>query len=301
MDFTDVSLVGLRVVREVAEQGTFSAAATALGYTQSGVSRQVAAVERAAGTPVFERRRDGVRPTAAGRVILRRAAAALDEIDAADRELRGLPTPTGTVRLGAFPSAGAVLLPRTLTLLRRTHPGITVRTRDGGSPALVRALRAGSIDLAVLGSTPPFRAPDTETPALVVEVLAERTLCVAVPATHPLADDDSVDITELAGQRWIGSRTSSAEPQLGVWPGLDGRPDIAHTTRDWLTKLQLVAAGCGLTTVPSTLAAAVPPGVRVLTVRGGPDERRRVILARLPGSPTKAARHVAAALHTAAA
>lgn len=300
MDFTDVSLVGLRVVREVAERGTFSAAATALGYTQSAVSRQVAAVERAAGGPVFERRREGALPTGIGRVILRRAANVLDEIDATDRELRGLPSETGTVRLGVFPSAGAILLPSALTVLRRTHPGITVVSRDGGTPALVRALRAGSIDLAVLGSTPPFRPPDTETPALVVHTLTERNLCVAVPSTHPLADNDSVDVNDLVGQRWIASRTSSDEPLLGVWPGLEGRPDIAHTTRDWLAKLRLVAAGCGVTTVPALIASAVPAGVRVLAVRGGPEERRRVVVAHLPDRLSEAALRVTEALRTAA-
>ncbi|MCW2863259.1 MAG: LysR family transcriptional regulator [Actinoallomurus sp.] len=300
MDFTAVSLVGLRVVREIAERGTFTAAADSLGYTQSAVSRQIAAVERAAGGPVFERRRDGVRPTAAGRVILRHAATVLDAVDAADRELRGLPAETGTVRLGAFPSAGAVLLPRALTALRRTHPGITVVTRDGSTPALVRALRAGSLDLAVLASTPPFRAPDAETPALVVETLAERNLCVAVPSAHPLAADDSVDVGDLRGQRWIAGRTSGDDLQLGVWPGLEGRPDIAHTSRDWLTKLQLVAAGCGLTTVPAVMAAAVPAGVRVLAVRGGPEERRRVVVAHLPHRLAEAALRVAEALRATA-
>jgi DNA-binding transcriptional LysR family regulator len=300
MDFTNVSLVGLRVVREIAERGTFTAAAASLGYTQSAVSRQVAAVERAAGGPVFERRREGVRPTTAGRVILRHAAAVLDAIDAADRELRGLPTETGTVRLGAFPSAGAVLLPRALTVLRRTDPGITVFTRDGSTPALVRALRAGSIDLAVLASTPPFRAPDTETPALVMETLTERNLCVAVPSTHPLADKDSVEVDDLQGQRWITGRTAGDETQLGVWPGLAGRPEIAHTSRDWLTKLQLVAAGCGLTTVPAVAAAAAPDGVRVLPVSGGPEERRRVAVAHLPHRLPEAALRVVEALRAAA-
>ncbi|MBC6457287.1 LysR family transcriptional regulator [Actinomadura sp. HBU206391] len=300
MDFTAVSLTGLRVVREIAERGTFSAAADSLDYTQSAVSRQVAAVERAAGTPVFERRRDGVRPTAAGRVILRHAAAVLDEIDAADRELRGLPAETGTVRLGAFPTAGAVLLPQALTLLRRTHPGISVVTRDGGTPSLVRGLRAGSLDLAILGSAPPFRAPDSEEPALTIETLAERNLCVAVPATHPLAAGDWVDVGDLQGQRWIAGRSSSDEPQLGAWPGLAGRPDIVHTSRDWLTKLRLVAAGCGLTTVPAVLAAAVPPGVRVLAVRGGPEERRRVIVAHLPHRLPEATARVIEALRAVA-
>lgn len=300
MDLSDVPLAGLRVVREIAERRTFSAAATALGYTQSAVSRQVATVERAAGAAVFERRRDGVRPTAAGRIILRHAAAVLDQIDAAERELRGLPAQTGTVRLGTYPSAGAVLLPRALTVLRHAHPGINVVTRDGSTPALVRALRAGSLDLAVLGSTPPFRAPDTETPALRVETLAESNLCVAVPLTHPLATHDSVDIGDLHGQRWIASRSSGDEPQLGVWPGLDGRPEIAHTARDWLAKLHLVAAGCGLTTVPAQLAAAAPAGVRVLAVRGGPEERRRVIVAQLPRRLPEPAARVVEALRTAA-
>ena len=67
MDFTDVSLVALRVFREVAERGTFTSAATALGYTQSAVSRQIASLERAAGASLLERRREGVRLTAAGR------------------------------------------------------------------------------------------------------------------------------------------------------------------------------------------------------------------------------------------
>jgi DNA-binding transcriptional LysR family regulator len=300
MDLTDVSLVGLRVVREVAERSTFSAAAAALGYTQSAVSRQIAAVERAAGTALFERHRHGALPTAAGRLLLRRAATVLDEIDAADRELRGLPVEAGTVRLGAFPSAGPVLVAGALTMLRRTRPGITVVTRDGGTPALVRALRAGSIDLAVLGTTPPFRPPDTETPALVTSTLTERNLCVAVPSTHPLADNDFLDVTDLRGVEWIAGGGSGDERPLGVWPGLADRPHIAHTARDWLTKLRLVAAGCGVTTVPPVLARAVPPGVRVLAVRGGPAELRRVVVAHLPGRRSEAAGRVLDALRAAA-
>jgi DNA-binding transcriptional LysR family regulator len=87
---------------------------------------------------------------------------------------------------------------------------------------------------------------------------------------------------------------------MGVWPGLDERPEIAHTVRDWLAKLQLVAAGCGLTTVPAGLASVAPPGVRVLPVRGGPQEQRRLLLARLPHPPTDPSGRVAAAIRAAA-
>ncbi|TCC64185.1 LysR family transcriptional regulator [Kribbella pittospori] len=299
MDFSDVSLVALRVFREVAERGTFTSAATALGYTQSAVSRQIASLERAAGSALLERRREGVRLTAAGQVVLRNAAVVLDQLDATARELAGLPAAGGTVRLGWFPSAGAVLLPRAISALRRSHPSIAVTTREGSTPALVRALRAGSIDLALIASAPPFRPPDAESPALTLETLAERSLRLAVPATHPLAARDSVDVAELRGQRWIAAPAAGEELLMGVWPGLDERPQVAHTVRDWLAKLHLVAAGAGLTTISASMASAIPPGVRVLTVRGGPEELRRTILARLPGRLSGPAALLADALRAA--
>ncbi|WP_345656844.1 LysR family transcriptional regulator [Streptomyces siamensis] len=301
MDFSDVSLVALRVFREVAERGTLTAAAGALGYTQSAVSRQIASLERAARSPLLERRRDGVRLTAAGHVVLRRAVTVLDEIDATARELAGLPAQAGTVRLGWFASAGAVLLPRAVAALRRSHPAITVTTREGATPVLVRALRAGTLDLALLASAPPFRPFDTETPPLVLRTLGERSLRLAVPVSHPLAASDHVDVADLRGQRWIAGPSAGEEKLMGVWPGLDERPEIAHTARDWLAKLHLVAAGCGLTTVPAALAPAAPPGVRIVTVHGGPEERRRLVLARLPRPLPEPAARLADALRAAAA
>ncbi|HEY3683370.1 MAG TPA: LysR substrate-binding domain-containing protein [Streptosporangiaceae bacterium] len=300
MAFTDASLTALRVFRTVAERGSLTSAAGVLGYTQSAVSRQIASLERAAGVPLLERRHDGVRLTSAGLVVVRRAITVIDEVDATARELAGLPDEHGTVRLGWFASAGAGLLPRALVALRRTHPSVSVITREGSTPALVRALRAGTVDLALLASAPPFRPPDSETPALVLRTLAERGLRVAVPAAHPLARGAYVDVADLHGQRWIASVGVGEERLMGVWPGLDERPEIAHTARDWLAKLHLVAAGCGLTTMPAALQGAVPPGVRVLPVRGGPREQRRIQLARLPGRLPEPAARLAEALRTAA-
>lgn len=87
---------------------------------------------------------------------------------------------------------------------------------------------------------------------------------------------------------------------MGVWPGLDERPVIAHTARDWLAKLHLVAAGAGITTISANLEAALPPGVRILPVHGGPQELRRILLAHLPGRLSELATPVAAALRAAA-
>ncbi|MFE2141952.1 LysR family transcriptional regulator [Streptomyces sp. NPDC059456] len=300
MDFTDVSLTSLRVFRAVAERGTFTAAAESLGYTQSAVSRQIASIERAAGGELLERRRDGVRLTPAGRIVMRRATVVLDEIEATARELSGRPEPGGTVRLGWLPTAGTTLVPQALAALRRSDPGLRVISREGTTPALVRALRAGSIDLALLASAPPFRTPDDESPPLALQTLTERALCLAVPAAHPLARGDYVDVADLRGQQWIAGPPSGTDRLMGVWPGLDERPEIVHTARDWLAKLHLVAAGCGLTTVTAGLASAAPPGVRVLPVRGGPQELRRLLLARLPQPPAEPVTRLAAALRTAA-
>ncbi|MER5699165.1 LysR family transcriptional regulator [Streptomyces mirabilis] len=284
----DISSTGLRVLRQIAESGSFTAAATRLGYTQSAVSRQAASLERSAGTALFERRPDGVRLTPAGLTLLRHARTILDCLMAAERDLTGTASRTELVRLGLFLSAGAAILPLSLTRLAATDPQITVTTTEGTTPSLIRALRAGSIDLAVLTSRPPHRPLDGESPRLHVETVADTELVVAVPSTGEFAGRTAVHVDELVDALWIAAPASNAEPLLGVWPGLPGRPDIVHCARDWLTKLQLVAGGFGVTTVPSRLSPVLPPGVSLLHVEGAPPEIRRVLVARLPGHATPA-------------
>jgi DNA-binding transcriptional LysR family regulator len=292
------SLTGLRVLRAVADRGSFTAAARDLGYTQSAVSRQIAALERETGSTLFDRAA-GVRLTNEGLVLLRHARVILDEIATAERELAGEDTGVHEVRLGAYVSAGAVLLPRTLQTLRDLRPDIRVITREGTTPALVRALRAGTIELAVVASRPPHRPLDSESPALVTVVIDETALAIAAPATGRFAGRTVVATEELDGVDWIASPSVGGESLLGVWPGLTGRPRVAHIARDWLTKLQLVAAGCGLTTVPPNLSAVLPDGVRILHVEDPtPAERRRALIARLPGRPTAAVAAVVDALRT---
>jgi len=293
----ELSATGLRVLREVAERGSFTAAARALGYTQSAVSRQVAALEAVAGRPLFERRRDGVTLTGAGSRLLVRATRVVDELDAAVRELRGDPVPAGPVRLGAFPTAVAGLLPGVLSGLPR---GLVVSVREGGTPALVQAVRAGTLDLAVLAQLPPFRPLDAGTPALHLVVLAERELLLCVGAGHPFASRGSVEVDELRGQVWVAGRSDAGEALPGVWPGLAERPDVRFVVRDWWAKLQLVAAGLAITTLPPVARHLLPDGVRAVAVRGEPQELRRLVLARRPGPPSGSSRLVADALVRAA-
>lgn len=97
-------------------------------------------------------------------------------------------------------------------------------------------------------------------------------------------------------------RTVGADGALfGVWPGLPGRPRAHHSARDWLTKLHLVAAGAGVTTVPEALHPALPPGVRLVPVEGVAEEVRRVTVVRLPGPVAEPVAAVVAALRQVAA
>jgi DNA-binding transcriptional LysR family regulator len=173
-----------------------------------------------------------------------------------------------------------------LATLSRQSPRLQVTTREGTTPALLRALRTGALDLALLSSRPPHRSPDTDDPPLHVEPLLEDRLVLAVPAGGRFADSAGVTAQQLTGETWIAGPATATEPLLGVWPGLPGRPRVHHATRDWLTKLHLVAAGVGITTVPSMLQSAIPPGIRLVTVDDLPEEQRRVSLVRMPGSTT---------------
>jgi DNA-binding transcriptional LysR family regulator len=297
----DLSLSGLRVLREIADRGTFTSAAAALSFSQSAVSRQVAALERAVGVTLFERRSEGARLTTAGRALLRHATVALDAIDAAERELAGRDGRPDPIRLGVFAGAHAVLTPRALTVLREDHPDLALTTREGSSPVLIRALRAGALDLAVVTARPPHRPPDSASPALVLHHLLDMELRVAVAASSPLARSDAIELAELAVQPWIVAAPHSDEPLLGAWAGLPGRPEIRHVAGDWMARLRLVEADLGVTTIPSILTGEVGPGIRVLTVTGCAPERRHLVAARLPGPTGEGVRVVLRVLDDVAA
>ncbi len=294
----DFTPTGLRVLREVAQAGSFSAAADALGYTQSAISRQVATLEATAGRRLFDRARTGVTLTPAGARLLTTAVRVLDELDDARRELAGDDeTASRPVRLGAFPTALAGLVPRALSSL----PGhLRVTVREATTPGLTRAIRAGTLDLAVIAQQPPFRPPDAESPPLELTTITERELVIGVPADHPLANARAVEPHQLEGQIWVASRSDTGESLLGVWPGLRERPDVRYVVRDWLAKLQIVAAGLAITTLAPVAREALPSGVTTIAVRGEPQETRRLVLARRPGPLDGAAARVGAALIDAA-
>ncbi|GIJ45247.1 LysR family transcriptional regulator [Virgisporangium aliadipatigenens] len=294
----EVTLVGLRVVREVADTGSFTAAAEALGYTQSAISRQVAAMEAAAGTALFERFARGVRPTAAGAVLAAHAATVLGAVDTAERDLAGLRDRlAGRLRLGAFPAAGAVLVPRALARLRAAHPGLAVTIEEGATPALLSRLRSARLDVIVIGTGQGL--PDYDLGELRQHPLVTDDLRVAVPSTHRLSRKARVTPADLSAETWIVGRGARGEPQFGAWPTL-ADPRIGHTTRSWTTRLGMVAAGLGVALLPGIAADSVPRGVTAVRVHD-PAWHGRTATVLTAQAPSVAARAAVRALRRAAA
>lgn len=271
------TLTGLRVVLEVGRTGSFSAAAEALGYTQSAVSRQVATTERAFGSALFERRPRGVAPTAAGAAVIRHARVVLEGVAAATQEVAGLRDRlSGRVAVGAFPTAAAALVPPAFARLLRTHPGLQVRLVEGSTPVQLTALRRGRLDVAVLASGEGL--PEYDLDGLLLTPLPTgEGPGVAVPEGHPLATRACLRPGDLDDERWIVGPNVKDAPDFGVWPGVRN-PRVGFEVRDWPTRLGLVAAGLGIALVPGFAAGTLPGGVRWLPVRGG-DLRRAVRVA----------------------
>ncbi|MFI9510436.1 LysR family transcriptional regulator [Nocardia sp. NPDC052566] len=272
---TEFTVLGLRVVRAAAATGSFSTTAENLGYTQSAVSRQIALMERAAGQPLFERHARGVRPTAAGLVVVRHAEAVLGELDTARQELSDLETTAAErLRIGAFSTAMAALVPRAIAAVRGQRPHARIPLREGMSPRLLTAVARGRLDLAVV------TAPADPPAGVELEPLLDDPLLVAVPPSHELAGRVSATPAMLRDQRWIAGSADRDSTLLGAWSG-SGHPDIAFVARDWFAKLGLVAAGMGITVVPGIAAPVLPPTIALVRI-DHPDATRPTAIAYHP-------------------
>jgi DNA-binding transcriptional LysR family regulator len=285
---SEMTLVGLRIVLEVARTGSFSAAAERLGYTQSAVSRQVAITEKVARTPLFERHARGVRPTAAGEVLVRHAGRVLEGVAAADQELAGLRDRlAGRLVVGGFPTATAVLLPRAIARLVAAHPGLQIQLLEGSTPTQLKALRRGRLEVAILATGDGLPAYDLDGLQLT-ELDSGRGAGVAVAESHPFAAREWIEPDELVDQTWIVGDRGGDSPEFGPWPGV-GEPKIAFAVRDWPTRLGLVGAGLGIALLPGVAAESVPRGVRWIPVRDPGGGLRRTAWAVTGGSATPAA------------
>ncbi len=277
-----VDVARLTVFREVALRGSFTAAAKSLRYTQSAVSRQIAALEDDVSAALFDRLARGVRLTDEGRCLLGHAEAVLDRLDAARADLAALrEVDTGRLRIGAFSTAEAVLVPRAMAAFRSAHPRVDLSLSDGLSATHAANLRAGELEVAVLAGVP---APDLE-----YHHLLDDPLLVALPVDHRLASRRTLRLTELAAESWIAGSTTVEDTLIGACLRSGFRPVVRYVVQEWTAKQGLVAAGLGITLVPGLAAGALRPDILVKRLRAEETTPRPIYAATRP-APSPATR-----------
>jgi DNA-binding transcriptional LysR family regulator len=239
----------LLTYRAVAHERSFSAAARALSLTQPAVSQQVAALERELGARLLDREPGGLRLTPAGEVLLAHADVVAERLELARTQLAELAADT-RLRIGAFPSALAALVPTAIARLRETTPGAEATAEEGATAELAERVRRGRLHLAV-GFQDASR-PRREHPGTERRELLREPFLVALWPGHPLTKRKRVPLEALRDEPWVAPSDTGMIAAACREAGFTMR--LTMISRDPLANRALVARGLAVSLVPRLLA-----------------------------------------------
>ncbi len=274
-----MNLAQLRALVAVAEQGSFTDAAVALGRTQPGVSHTIGSLEKELGLPLVSRGRGGARLTGHGEQVLAHAREAVRRVDRIAQDAAAAAAAgrhRGRLRVAAFPSA-AQLLPGLIAEFARLRPQVSVVLLEGTDQEVRDWLTDRIVDLGVVAEL----CHDTTGTAVgpldnaVGAVLARDRLVAVLDPGHPLANQPAVTLDHLADDAFLLS-DGGCEPilrRLHELAGLRLRP--ARRIRDMATLLAMVRERLGVTVVPEL---ALPDGHQLAVVPLAPQVHRELRL-----------------------
>ncbi|MEJ3404140.1 LysR family transcriptional regulator [Rathayibacter sp. YIM 133350] len=277
----------LRIVLAIAESGSITAAAARLGYSQPALSQHLKRLEARLGMPLLQRVGRSVRLTDAGTVLARHAQSVASALDAAAGEigeLQGLRS--GRVRLAAFPSASATIVPHLLAGMAARHPGVRSEYLESEPPEAVAAVREGRVDLALTFSYPGDREdPHTESArGLSVRTLGSEPVQVVLPAGHARAGSDAVDLRHLSGESWIAGCPRCRGHLIELCDASGYAPRIGYETDNFNAVLNMVAAGLGVAMLPRLAVASARVPADVVVLPTAQDDRRTLHLVMAEGA-----------------
>ncbi|MCU1386859.1 MAG: LysR family transcriptional regulator [Ilumatobacteraceae bacterium] len=262
-----MDLRDLRSFAAVARTGSFTQAATDLGYTQSAVSQHVAALEQSVGQSLLHRR--PVRLTPAGRRLLEHADHILLRLDVARSELTRVEQQPTRLVVACTPLAPIARLASALRSTRIATPRLQIAVSSVDGAGAVSAVASGRADVALIDGVvaPGNPLALTDAGLLASFSLDEEPVAVALPTDHPLRGA-SVDLAALVDAQWIDAPSLSApRADLPGWQGGPaGEPTITYDGTDLATMLALIANGHGLAVLPGRVVDGCP-GVRALPLR----------------------------------
>ena len=268
----------LRVLTEVAKQGSFSAAAEELSYTQSAVSQQIATLEAETGMTLLERHPRGVSLTAAGQTLVGHAEGILARLEVAEAELSAIAgLRAGRLRMASFPTAGATLMPLAIATFRSSYPDVELTLSEGEPEEIAPRLRSGEFDLALLFEfEEPVHAEETGADSLTRVDLLEDPLYLALPREHRLARKTTLRLEDLRGEAWVQtSRSSPCALQVVRSCHAAGfEPNVSFESDDYQTVQGLVAAGVGVALIPELALSVVREDIAIRTLAPHPPVRQ---------------------------
>jgi DNA-binding transcriptional LysR family regulator len=274
-----LSVPRLKVLKEVAYQGTISAAAEALSYSQGAISQQIATLESETGMTLLERHPRGVSLTAAGQTLVGHAEGILGRLEAAEAALSAIAgLRGGRLRMASFPTAGATLMPLAIASFREAYPEVELTLSEGEPEVIVPRLRAGELDLALLyefaGEIPP-RDDMTRVD------LIEDPLYLVLPLEHRLAKRGRLRLEDLREEAWVQTSRSSpgARHVVRSCHAAGFEPKVTFQSDDYQTIQGLVAAGVGVALIPELALSIVRDDIVIRALSPSPPVRRVIAAA----------------------
>jgi DNA-binding transcriptional LysR family regulator len=284
-----LNVARLQTFAEVARQGSISAAALQLAYTQSAVSQQIASLEAEAGVALLDRHARGVRLTDAGQALLSHAEGVLARLHAAQDELAAIAgLHGGRLRAASFPTAGATIMPLAIATFRARHPDVQLTLAEGEPEQIAPRLVGGELDLALLfefdGEQPTATGEGERIER--VELLSDP-MYLALPGGHRLARRRRLRLEDLHKEAWIQTSTASACAQHVVRSCLAAgfQPNVSFESDDYQTVQGLVAAGVGVALIPELALSSVRQDIAIRAL--SPQPPRRLVIAASPASPRR--------------
>ncbi|MER8576077.1 LysR substrate-binding domain-containing protein [Mesorhizobium sp. M1338] len=268
----------LRALRELSIRKTMAAVAEALYVSPSAVSQQIALLEDEVGIKLIERRGRGVVMTAAGQQLVERAERILQEIESARAEIAELKTVvSGEVRVAAFPSVAAALIPRVVHRLVDMHPRLTVQFDEMEPAESVAALRSWQTDVAIIDDLNiPTGALD---PNIETIFLLEDVFNVMVSKHHQLSERPTVNFKELKNERWAIDTASETYTRMlaDACQAAGFKPNIVARCKGFEVTIAMIRQGYGISILPGLRASHDLEDVWVCKVV--PEIRRKIFLA----------------------
>lgn len=273
-----MDLARLKTLRELANRETMAAVAKALHMTPSGVSQQIAQLEDEAGVALTERQGRRVKLTHAGNVLVAHVERMLSVLDEARSDLADIRNEiAGTLRIAAFATAAAALLPQVMHALRKSFPRLQVIVVEMEPAQGLTALGSRDVDIAIVDDLSLKLASLEKSVSQVF--LLEDELRVAMTRGHRLAKKEAIDLIDLKHEEWALDSAHSfyGEFIIDLCERAGYFPRINAECQGSEIIAAMVSSGCSISVIPALRVSQMP--ANVLTVSLRPRAKRRILAA----------------------